>query len=82
MGELSLLELDRNGRITVPKEYRRKLGLQHKVLVINAGDHLELIPIPKDPIGALRGSFRISKPFKDLRNQAETEAENAVQAQR
>jgi len=70
-----LLELDKKGRVTVPKEYRRELGLHDKVLVINAGDHLKLIPVPKDPIKALRGAFTVKKSFKELRKQAEAEAE-------
>ncbi|MGP8068842.1 MAG: AbrB/MazE/SpoVT family DNA-binding domain-containing protein [Candidatus Bathyarchaeia archaeon] len=79
---MSLLELDKKGRVTVPKEYRRELGLQDKVLLVNAGDHLKLIPIPKDPIAALRGAFTTRKPFKELRKQAEVEAEDAVRSQR
>jgi len=79
---MSLLELDKKGRVTVPKEYRRELGLQDKVLLVNAGDHLKLIPIPKDPIAALRGAFTTRKSFKELRKQAEVEAENAVRSQR
>jgi len=78
VGNLSLLELDKKGRLTVPKEYRRDLGIEGKVLVVNAGDHLKLIPIPKDPIGALRGAFTTKKPFKELRKRAEAEAEKEV----
>ena len=66
--------------MTVPKEYRRELGLHGKVLVINAGDHLKLIPIPKDPIEALRGAFTTKKPFKQLRRQAEAEVEKEIRA--
>ena len=79
---MSLLELDKKGRVTVPKEYRRELGLDGKILVINAGDHLKLIPIPKDPIQALRGAFTTKKPFKQLRKQAEAEAEKEIRAGR
>jgi AbrB family looped-hinge helix DNA binding protein len=79
---MSLLELDKKGRVTVPKEYRRELGLHDKVLAINAGDHLKLIPIPKDPIQALRGAFTTKKPFKQLRKQAEAEAEREIRADR
>jgi AbrB family looped-hinge helix DNA binding protein len=79
---MSLLELDKKGRVTVPKEYRRELGLQGKVLVINAGDHLKLIPLPKDPIKALRGAFTTKKSFKQLRKQAEAEAERQVRRRR
>jgi AbrB family looped-hinge helix DNA binding protein len=79
---MSLVELDKKGRVTVPKEYRRELGLQDKVLVINAGDHLKLIPIPKDPIKALRGAFTVKKSFRVLRKQAEAEAEKDLQSER
>ena len=51
-------------------------------MAINAGDHLKLIPVPKDPIQALRGAFTVKKPFKQLRKQAEAEAEREVRAQR
>jgi AbrB family looped-hinge helix DNA binding protein len=77
---MSLLELDKKGRVTVPKECRRELGFQDKVLVINTGDHLKLIPIPKDPIKALRGAFTVRKSFKELRKQAEAEAERGETA--
>ena len=79
---MSLLELDKKGRVTVPKEYRRELGFQDKVLVINAGDHLKLMPIPKDPIKALRGALTVRKSFKELRKQAEAEAEKEARPQR
>ena len=79
---MSLLELDKKGRVTVPKEFRRQLGLHGKVLVINAGDHLKLIPLPMDPIKALRGAFTTKKSFKQLRKQAEAEAEEEVRAHR
>ena len=79
---MSLLEVDKKGRVTVPKEYRRELGLHGKVLVINARDHLKLIPIPKDPIQALRGAFKTKKSFKQLRKQAEAEAEKEIRARR
>jgi len=77
---MSLLKLDKKGRVTVPQEYRRQLGLHGKVLAINAGDHLKLIPIPKDPIEALRGAFTTKKPFRQLRRQAETEVEKEIRA--
>lgn len=71
---MSLQELDKKGRLTVPKNYRRDLGLEGKVLLVDAGDHLKVIPIPKDPVAALRGAFITRKSFGELRGQAEAEA--------
>lgn len=73
-----MLELDNKGRLTVPKSYRRELQLERKVLVVNAGDHLKLIPIPKDPVETLRGAFSVKKSFRELRKQAEAEAQKEL----
>jgi len=75
---MSVLELDSKGRLTVPKSYRRELQLERKVLVVNAGDHLKLIPIPKDPVETLRGAFSLKKSFRKLRKQAEAEAQKEL----
>lgn len=76
---MSVLELDSKGRLTVPKAYRRELQLEGKVLVVNAGDHLKLIPIPKDPVESLRGAFSVKKSFRQLREQAELQALRELQ---
>jgi AbrB family looped-hinge helix DNA binding protein len=73
---LSILELDSKGRLTLPKEIRESLDIRKKVLVINAGDHLKIIPLPSNPIQVLHGAFNVKKPFKELRKQAELIAEN------
>jgi hypothetical protein len=45
-----------------------------KVLVINAGDHLKIIPLPTDPLATLHGAFNTEKSFSELRRQAERTA--------
>jgi len=75
VGQTSILELDDKGRLTLPKDVRRSLEIGKKVLVINAGDHLKIIPLPSDPFQTLHGAFNIQKPFKQLRKQAELTAE-------
>jgi len=75
---LSILELDKKGRVTLPKDVRRSLGIVKKVLIINAGDHLKLIPLPSDPFPTLHGAFNVRKTFKELRRQAERMGENAL----
>jgi AbrB family looped-hinge helix DNA binding protein len=71
-----ILELDKKGRLTLPKEIRDSLGIRKKVLIINAGDHLKIIPLPSNPFQILHGAFNIKKPFKELRKQAELIAKN------
>jgi AbrB family looped-hinge helix DNA binding protein len=73
---MSILELDKKGRLTLPKEIRDSLGIGKKVLIINAGDHLKIIPLPSNPFQILHGAFNIKKPFKELRKQAELIAKN------
>ncbi|MEM4751702.1 MAG: hypothetical protein QXX73_06325 [Desulfurococcaceae archaeon] len=70
---MSILELD--SRLTIPKRVRVSLGIGKKVLVINAGDHLKIVPMPSDSFKALHGAFNTEKPFKELRKQAELIAE-------
>lgn len=71
---MSIVELDDRGRLTIPKEVRRNLEMGRKVLVINAGDHLKIIPLPADPLTTLHGAFNTEKPFGELRRQAERTA--------
>ncbi|MDG6898641.1 MAG: AbrB/MazE/SpoVT family DNA-binding domain-containing protein [Nitrososphaerota archaeon] len=65
------MELDSKGRITLPKRVRATVGIKRRVLAINAGDHLKIIPLPSDPIQALDGVLQLKKPFKQLRKEAE-----------
>jgi len=71
--------LDSKGRLTLPKEIRESLEIGKKILIINAGDHLKIIPLPSDPLKILHGAFNVKKPFKELRKQAETIAENEAE---
>lgn len=71
----SVIELDDKGRLTLPRRLRESLKIGKKVLVINAGDHVKVIPLPPDPLQTLHGAFNIKKPFRELRKQAESIAE-------
>lgn len=72
---MSILQLDSKGRLTLPKEIRESLDIGKKILIINAGDHLKIIPLPSDPIKVLHGTFNTKKTFKELRKQAELTAQ-------
>ncbi|MBS7611360.1 hypothetical protein KEJ27_04015 [Candidatus Bathyarchaeota archaeon] len=47
-------------------------------MVINAGDHLKIIPLPSNPFQVLHGVFNIEKPFRELRKQVELAAGKEV----
>jgi len=76
---MSILEVDSKGRVTLPKRIRESLNIERKVLLINAGDHLKIIPLPSDPLRVLHGALRIKKPFRELREQAEQTAQKEVE---
>lgn len=63
--------MDSKGRITLPRKMRETVGIKARVLAINAGDHLKIIPLPSDPVKSLDGVLDIEKPFRELRNEAE-----------
>ena len=69
---MSVLELDSRGRVTIPKEIRDQMEMEKRVLVINAGDHVKLIPLPSDPFKVLHGGFKTAKTFRELRREAES----------
>jgi bifunctional DNA-binding transcriptional regulator/antitoxin component of YhaV-PrlF toxin-antitoxin module len=72
---MSIVDLDDRGRLTLPSEIRRNIKITKKALVINAGDHIKIIPLPEDPFQLLEGSISIKKPFKELRKEAAKQAE-------
>lgn len=79
---MSILELDSKGRLTLPKKIRESVHMGKKVLVINAGDHLKIIPLPSDPLQILHGAFNTTKSFKELRRQAELTAQKEAKKER
>lgn len=79
---MSIVELDSKGRLTLSKKTREALGIGDKVLVINAGDHLKIIPLPSDPLQVLHGALTTKKSFKELRRQAELTAQKEATKER
>ena len=79
---MSILKLDPKGRLTIPKKTRESLDIGKKVLVINAGDHLKIIPLPSNPLQILHGAFNTKKPFRELRKQAEQTAQKEAKKER
>jgi len=76
---MSILKLDEKGRLTLPKELRESHDISGKVLIIDAGDHLKMIPLPSNPFKVLHGAFNIKKSFRELRDQAENLAKKETE---
>jgi len=71
---MSIVDVDSKGRIVIPKRFREEMGIGDKVLIINVGSHLKIIPLPRDPFKVLDGAFSVRKSFRELRRQAERQA--------
>lgn len=57
---MAVVTASSKGQVVIPKEERERLGIKPgmKVSVETVGDHVEIRPLPEDPIKALRGALR------------------------
>ena len=57
---MQTLNVLNKGQVVIPAELRQRLGMKpgQRVELRDAGDHLELYPLPQDPLAALRGSLQ------------------------
>jgi AbrB family looped-hinge helix DNA binding protein len=53
------LRISPKGWVVIPKNLRKKYGLApgSRVAVVDYGGVLSIVPVPEDPIAALRGMF-------------------------
>lgn len=65
-----VLQVDERGRVTIPKDARKKVGIERALVLEVAEDHLELRPLA-DAFADLKGSLRSSLPFRELRKEGE-----------
>jgi len=59
---VSVVITSSKGQVVIPKEARQKLGLKpgSKVMVKTVNDHIEIYPLPEDPVEYLCGIFKDS----------------------
>jgi bifunctional DNA-binding transcriptional regulator/antitoxin component of YhaV-PrlF toxin-antitoxin module len=61
--------LDDRGRLTLPKEIRKRYGDRYYIVELHDG--IKLIPVADDPLGALRDEFEdVEKTAEELREGA------------
>lgn len=51
---MSEITTDERGRITIPKEVRERFGERYRLVELEDG--IKLMPVPKDPLEALRNA--------------------------
>ena len=62
-----------NGRVYIPKHLREKYGERYKI--VDSGDGLLLVPVPEDPLDALRDEWSdVDTSVKEMRDEARAEA--------
>ena len=56
---MSIMTISEKGWVVIPKALRQKYGLRagDRVQIVDYGDGLSLVPLPDDPVAALRGMF-------------------------
>lgn len=63
---MSEASLDDSGRLTLPKELRERYGDRYHVVELHDG--IKLIPVPDEPLDALRDEFEdVGKAGRELR---------------
>ena len=57
---MSIVTTSSKGQVVIPKEERQKLGLKpgSKAMVKAVHDHIEIYPLPEDPIDYFCGIFK------------------------
>src|SRR5262249_14908068 len=66
--EMPIMSITEKGQVVIPKELRDKYGIttNGEVMVTEVGGHIAVLPAPKDPIKALRGSVKFAQPVSDI----------------
>jgi AbrB family looped-hinge helix DNA binding protein len=57
---MTVVKTSSKGQIVIPKKLREKLGIEagRKLLLRLVEDHMEIVPLPDEPVKALRGMLK------------------------
>jgi len=80
---MEILKISKGGQISLPARIRKRWGV-HRLIVDDRGDEVVLIPVPDDPLRAVRGAFSAPDHTveEDRRRMREEDAEIAARKRR
>lgn len=76
------VKVTRHGQTTIPKPLRDKYGIKEgdEVLYIDLGDHIVVIPVPKEPLKILQGlKLDVEDSVHEMRKEARETAQRLAQ---
>lgn len=75
---MEILKISKGGQISIPARIRKRWGAQ-RLIVDDRGDEVVLIPVPDDPLGAVRGAFAGPGPTSDEMRRIAREEEAEIE---
>ena len=79
---MKIARVTSSGQLSIPASIRKRWGTS-RVLLEDEGDRLVVMPVPDDPIAALRGSLKGKlPPTEELRRQARADEKAAASRRR
>jgi AbrB family looped-hinge helix DNA binding protein len=75
------VKITRQGQTTIPKPLREKYAIDEgdKIIYVDLGDHIAILPVPKHPIKVLEGlKIEAKEPTYEMREEALETAQRFV----
>jgi len=75
------VKVTRQGQTTIPKSIREKYMIEEgdTVMYIDLGDHVVLLPVPKEPVKALEDlNLDVKESVQEMKKEALETAQRAV----
>jgi len=75
------VKVTRQGQTTIPKPLRQKYMIDEgdRIIYVDLGDHVALLPVPKDPVKALEGlRIDVKESVYEMRKEALEAAQRLV----
>jgi AbrB family looped-hinge helix DNA binding protein len=75
------VKITRQGQTTIPKPLREKYAIDEgdKIIYVDLGDHIAILPVPKHPIKVLEGlKIEAKEPTYEMKREAFKTAQRLV----